>query len=79
MAETAVEGNIWVDIYKTSDNQSYKRGHARTVMKTINMARFQQNPKLLAFLKNTAQVLVEANSYDKCWGVGSGSNDKNIQ
>ncbi len=44
-------------------------------MKKINMAKFKQNPELLVFLKKTAQLLVEANPYDKCWGVGTGIND----
>ncbi len=44
-------------------------------MKKINMAKFKQIPELLVFLKKTAQVLVEANQYDKLWGVGTGIND----
>ncbi len=44
-------------------------------MKKINITKFKQNPELRVFLKKTAQVLVEANPYDKSWGVGTGIND----
>jgi ribA/ribD-fused uncharacterized protein len=77
MAETAVEcKTLGRNVKNFNDDQWYKSGHARKIVKKINMAKFQQNPELLTFLKNTAPVLAEANPYDKHWGVGTGINDK---
>ncbi len=45
-------------------------------MKKINMAKFQQNPELQAFLKNTAPIIAEANPHDKRWGIGLDIKDK---
>jgi ribA/ribD-fused uncharacterized protein len=42
-----------------------------------NIAKFQQNPELLAILLATGNsILVEASPYDKIWGIGMKSSDK---
>ena len=41
------------------------------VVKRANLAKFAQNPALLAFLRWTAgKLLVEASPYDRTWGIG---------
>lgn len=41
-----------------------------------NLAKFEQNADLLAFLKGTGDdVLVEASPYDKIWGIGMDKNN----
>ncbi len=76
MAETSVECKaLGRHVKNYNEDQWYKSGRAWSVMKKINITKFKQNPELRVFLKKTAQVLVEANPYDKSWGVGTGIND----
>jgi ribA/ribD-fused uncharacterized protein len=42
-----------------------------------NVAKFQQNPELLAYLRSTSgQVLVEASPHDRIWGIGLDAADE---
>ncbi|MDQ2874218.1 MAG: NADAR family protein [Actinomycetota bacterium] len=42
-----------------------------------NMAKFGQNPALLAYLRTTGgRVLVEASSTDRVWGIGLAADDE---
>lgn len=42
-----------------------------------NTAKFEQNPNLGEFLRNTgASVLVEASPVDRIWGIGLAQNDE---
>ena len=51
--------------------------NAFNIVVEANMAKFQQNPELLAILLATGNsILVEASPYDKIWGIGMKSNDK---
>ena len=44
---------------------------ARAIVKEGNIAKFSQNPELLAELETTkGTTLVEASPYDKVWGIG---------
>lgn len=44
-----------------------------------NKAKFLQNPELLKILLNTkGRIIVEANPFDKIWGIGMGINDVRI-
>lgn len=46
------------------------------IVKTANMAKFSQNPRLLAFLLGTnGRILVEASPMDRIWGIGMGRNN----
>lgn len=48
--------------------------HRCEIVKKGNMAKFSQNPELLAYLKSTTpKILVEASPYDTIWGVGVNS------
>ena len=52
----------------------------QTVMKTALREKFSQNPHLHEKLISTGKRhLVEANAYDKHWGVGVGLRDSNLQ
>ena len=49
---------------------------AKDIVKTANMAKFSQNPKLKKQLVATyPDILVEANPFDKIWGIGLSSDD----
>ena len=44
-----------------------------------NMAKFQQNPELLAILLSTGNsTLVEASPYDNIWGIGMEASDNRV-
>lgn len=44
-----------------------------------NLAKFSQNPELLAVLLGTGEtLLVEASPYDRIWGAGIGADDPRI-
>ena len=46
------------------------------VVRTANLAKFQQNPELGAFLFRTgSKVLVEASPVDRIWGIGLAADD----
>ena len=48
-------------------------------MRTALTAKFTQNEKLKGFLKATGKkTLIEANAFDKFWGVGLSLGDKNL-
>ncbi len=50
-ADIALEcKNLGQNVYNYNDDLWFKSGKASTVMKTINMAKFQQHPELIAFL-----------------------------
>ncbi len=63
-------------VHNYNDDLWFKSGKASTVMKKINMAKFQQHTELLAFLKNTAPIIAEANPHDKRWGISLDIKDK---
>ncbi len=45
-----------------------------------NLAKFSQNESLKSFLLNTKdRVLAEASPYDRIWGIGMSSEDKNCE
>ena len=45
-----------------------------------NVAKFRQNPELLAFLLGTSErVLVEASPLDRIWGIGLAADDERAQ
>lgn len=50
-------------------------GVARDVVLRGNLAKFKQNPDLLATLLATKGTLVEASPYDKIWGIGLKEGD----
>ncbi len=65
-ADIALEcKNLGRNVHNYNDNLWFKSGKASTVMKKINMSKFQKHPELLAFLKNTAPIIAEANPHNK--------------
>lgn len=49
------------------------------IVKTGNIHKFTQNPKLLSYIKSTeGQVLVEASPVDKIWGIGLAQDAVNV-
>ncbi len=69
-ADTPLEyKNPGWNVHNYNDNLWYKSGKASTVMKKINMAKFQQYPEPLAFLKDTAPIIAEANLHNKICGL----------
>ena len=56
--------------------QSVWEEEAKKIVKRANMAKYSQNPALKRKLYATyPKVLVEANPYDKIWGMGLSSDD----
>ena len=48
-------------------------------MMKILLAKFKQNPMLFEMLKITGStILVDANPYDRCFGIGLGMNNSSI-
>ncbi|HEY3482733.1 MAG TPA: NADAR family protein [Streptomyces sp.] len=53
--------------------------HRMQIVTAANVAKFRQNPDLLAFLLGTGdRVLVEASPLDRIWGVGLSVSDPRI-
>ena len=56
------------------DNACYE------IVKKGNLAKFTQNPDLLAFLFTTGnRILVEASPMDRIWGIGMGKNNPDAE
>ncbi len=56
------------------DNACYE------IVKKGNLAKFTQNPELLAFLFTTGnRILVEASPMDRIWGIGMGKNNPDAE
>lgn len=54
--------------------------HRFEVVVKGNLAKFEQNPELKAFLLNTQErILVEASPVDKIWGIGLSADDESAQ
>lgn len=57
-------------------NQSVWENNHKQIVKTGNILKFTQNPRLLKILISTdGTTLVEASPYDKIWGIGLSSTD----
>jgi ribA/ribD-fused uncharacterized protein len=55
------------------------QAHRSQIVIDGNIAKFQQNPKLLAFLLGTQErVLVEASPNDRIWGIGMAEDHPDI-
>ncbi|WP_194927500.1 NADAR family protein [Catenulispora pinisilvae] len=49
------------------------------IVTAANVAKFRQNPELLAFLLGTGtRVLVEASPVDRIWGIGLAATDERV-
>lgn len=61
-------------------NQVIWEQNAKLYVYRANLAKFTQNPKLLAWLLATdGTTLVEASPWDKIWGIGLDANDPRAQ
>lgn len=57
------------------ENEAWNRARHDVVLRG-NLAKFGQNPELGRFLRDTAaQVLVEASTVDRIWGIGLAQDD----
>ena len=58
--------------------KQWLQSKGRNVMKTAENLKFSQNHALCDELKKTAETFVEANQYDRTWGVGLAISDKGV-
>lgn len=66
-------------VQRDAENRKDWEQHENDVLRKILRAKFKQNPVLFEMLKSTGStVLVEANPYDRHFGIGLGMNNHSI-